>query len=96
MMKRRGELTHVTALFEKYKQRIKPPQKTVQNVMVEVIFDVTGYTVKDTALFYIVSTRTLTLKIPSILKQEILLHQSEILIHAKGRLGETNAPLRIL
>ncbi len=94
-MKRRGELTHVTTLFERYKKLLKPPQQTVQNVMAEVIFDVTGHKILVTSIQYTVATKTLSLKISSLLKQEILKHHEELLAHAKGRLGEQNAP-RIL
>jgi ATP-dependent protease HslVU (ClpYQ) peptidase subunit len=92
MKQQRGELTHVASLFEKYKQLLKPPQQTVQNAMVEIIKDVTGHTLHQGTVLYTVSTRTITLKVSSILKQEILLHQSELLLHARGRLGEKNAP----
>lgn len=91
-MKRRGELTHVTTLFERYKKLLKPPQQTVQNVMSEVIFDITGHKIPATAIQYTVSTKTISLKISSLLKQEILMYCSELLLHAKGRLGEDNAP----
>ncbi len=96
-MKRQGggELTHVSSLFEKYKQLIKPPQQTVQKAMLEIIKDVTGHSLLPETLLYTVSSRTLTLKISSLLKQEILLHQKELLMHARGRLGDKNAPLYI-
>lgn len=92
MQKRRGEIIKVADLFEKYKTRFKPPQSSVIKEVIEVIEDITSFKLKPEQLKYSVHTRVVSLAVPGILKQEILLKQDEILIHLKARLGEHNAP----
>lgn len=92
MQKRRGEIIKVSDLFEKYKTRFKPPQGSVIKEVVEVINDITGFKIKPEQLKYSVHTRVISMALPGILKQEILLKQDEILIHLKARLGEYNSP----
>jgi hypothetical protein len=89
---RRGEITKVGDLFEKYKVTLKAPQGTVVKEVVEVITDLTGITLEPKYVKYAVTTKTISITAPSTLKQEIKLHQAEILIHIKARLGEQNAP----
>lgn len=96
MKKRRGELIRVGSLFEKYATKLRPPERTVTTVVCEVIGDVMGYPIKENMVRYKVSTKTIELKMPSILKQEVLMHQNEIMVHLKGRLGETHAPRTIM
>lgn len=92
MKKRRGEITKVSDLFEKYKTILKAPQGTVVKEVIEVIADITGITVDRKYIKYSVSTKTLSLTAPSTLKQEIGLHKQEIVLHLKARLGEQSAP----
>jgi len=94
-MKRRGELIKVGSLFDKYKNILQPPQATVLAEVVEVIFDVCGVTVAQKHIKYSVATRTISLTAPSILKQEVMRRQTEILTHLRGRLG-AKAPVKIL
>lgn len=94
-MKRRGELVKVSFLFDKYKNILQPPQAVVVVTVVEVIFDLCGITILQKQIKYSVATKTISLLIPSIIKQEILRRQSEILNHLKGRLGK-KAPNKIL
>ncbi len=89
---RRGEITKISTLFEKYKVTLKAPQGTVVKEVIEVISDITGVELQAKYIKYAVSTRTISITAPSILKQEIKLHQAEILLHVKARLGEQNAP----
>jgi hypothetical protein len=86
-MKRRGELISVGGLFDKYKTLLKPPQESVISVFVEVVFDVVGVSIKKEQVSYSVPSKTVTLHVPSIIKNEIFLKRVDILIHCKGRLG---------
>lgn len=89
---RRGEVIKVGDLFEKYKTILKAPQSTVVKEVIEVISDLTGITLERKYIKYSVVTKTISITAPSVLKQEIKLQQSEIVLHLKARLGEQNAP----
>ena len=89
---RRGEITKVSDLFEKYKLVLKAPQGTVVKEFVEVVQDLLGIKIDRKYIKYSVSTKTISLTAPSALKQEIALHKDEIVIHLKARLGEKSAP----
>lgn len=95
MQKRRGEIIKVSDLFEKYKTRFKAPQGSVIKEVVEVITDITGLKIKPEQVKYSVHTKVISLAVPSIIKQEIIFKQDEILIHLKARLGEHGSPTLI-
>jgi hypothetical protein len=86
-MKRRGELISVGGLFDKYKTLLKPPQQSVIIVFTEVVSDIVGIPIKKEQVSYSVSSKTITLHLPSIVKNEIFLNKENILDHCKGRLG---------
>lgn len=96
MFKRRGEITAVKDLFEKYRKHLQAPQKSVELEAIRVIGEVTTLTLKEHQVAYTVSTRTLALRVPSLLRQELKLHQAEILLELKTRLGEKSAPYHLL
>ena len=89
---RRGEIVKVSALFEKYKTILKAPQGTVVKEFIEVVHDLTSIKIDSKFIKYSVATKTLSVTAPSALKQELSLHQAEIILHLKARLGEKNAP----
>jgi len=92
MRKGSGEIKKLSDLFEKYRNTLKAPQKTVVSAFCEVVEDVLGVTVDQKKVSYTPHNRTLTLSVGGPLKSEILLHKEEILTHLKGRLGEQGAP----
>lgn len=94
-MKRRGELIKVGSLFDKYKNILQPPQGVVLEEVIEVINDICGVLLQKKYIKYSVSTKTIAITAPSVLKQEILHRQAEILLHLRGRLG-AKAPVKIL
>lgn len=79
-------------LFESYKKRLKAPQGSVKKQCVHTIKEVTGFDVSLDEMEYTVSTRTLYLKVPSILKSELKFHHKKILTRLKEELGEDVAP----
>ena len=89
---RRGEITKVSDLFEKYKTILKAPQGTVVKEFVEVVQDLLGFKIDRKYIKYSVTSKTISLTAPSALKQEISLHKNEIMLHLKARLGEKSAP----
>lgn len=96
MRKGRGEIKKVSDLFEKYRNTLIAPQRTVIATFIEVIEDVVGIKIPESSVVYTPSTKTLSVKSGGPIKSEIKLRQEEILAHIKGRLGEKNAPTTIL
>ncbi len=83
-------------LFEKYRTRIKAPQATVEKECIQVVLEVTGFNLNLNQVTYTVSTRTISLKVPSILKTELKFHYAAILQILETRLGVDGSPKVIL
>ena len=96
MFKRRGEIIAVRDLFEKYRKTLQAPQKTVELEAIRVIGELTNLTLKEHQVEYVVSSRVLAIKAPSLLKQEIKLKHKEVLAELKKRLGAKSSPNTIL
>ena len=92
MQKRRGEIIKVADLFEKYKKNLKAPQASVIKELIEVINDLTGISIDRKFIKYAVSTKTVSITAPAVLKQEIKLHKEDILLHLRARLGDNGVP----
>lgn len=92
MLKRRGEIIKVSDLFEKYKKVLKAPQASVVKEVIDVVNDLTGIKIDRKFIKYAVSSRTISITAPSVLKQEIKLHQGDILLHLRARLGDNSVP----
>lgn len=75
-------------LFEKYRLHIKAPQATVEKACAQAIQEVTGFAVKPDQITYTVSTKTLSVQLPSVLKSELRFQQEEILRVMERELGE--------
>ena len=89
----RGEgIKPISSLFEKYKQQLIAPQKSIIKTFCEVVDDLYGLPLKESMVEYSVYTKTISLKTPGPLRTEILLHKEEILTHLQGRLGVKSAP----
>lgn len=88
-MKRVGDL------FESYKKRLKAPQATVEKTFIEVTKEVTGFTLQKSQVSYTVSTRTISLQVPSILKSELSFQYEAILKQLEQTLGQTGCPKKI-
>lgn len=91
MVVRRGELTKISALFAKYHATLKPPQATVERAVCTAINERVGCSLHNEQIRYTVSTKTIYISAPSVLKQEIRLHIPEILAEIRTVLPkETN------
>jgi hypothetical protein len=88
-MKRMGDL------FEKYRTRFKAPQASVEKECIVVIKELTQFDLQPSQIEYTVSTRTISLRVPSILRTEILFKKTEILDTLKAHLGADNCPTYI-
>jgi hypothetical protein len=96
MLKRRGEIVAVKDLFEKYRKTLQAPQKTVELEGIRVIGELTNIKLKEEQIEYIVSTRILSIKASSLIKQELKIHNKAILNELKKRLGVKSSPQTIL
>lgn len=85
----------ITDLFQKYRERLVAPERTVITTFCEVVHDLYGIEIPVAVVMYTPRSRSITLRASGVLKQEIALHQSEILSHLQGRLGR-QAPTKIL
>jgi hypothetical protein len=85
---RRGELVKVSALFEKYLLTLKAPQRTVEKAACAAINDVTGLSLKVEQVMYTVSTKTLYINAPAMIRSEIKIRNEEIFTALRMYLGE--------
>lgn len=83
-------------LLARYTHLLKPPQSSVELAAIKSIEQVTGVTLKPTQLAYTVSTRTLVIKAPSVVRSELSLSHTQILQSLKEDLGVGNAPLHLI
>lgn len=83
-------------LLARYKAILKPPQASVEKECLMVIKEVSGIELLPHQVSYTVSTRTLVLKTPSLLRSELMLHRQAILTELKKRLGEKGSPDTLL
>lgn len=93
----RGEgIKKLSNLFDRYKDRLIAPERSVKVGFVEVVRDLYGWEVREDQLAYSPGSQTLTVRVGGPLRNEVLLNKDEILIHLKGRLGVRSAPKNIL
>ncbi len=93
---REKKLTKLSSLFDKYKQKLIAPEGTVIDAFIEVAYDLLGFRIKKEHVSYSPSQKTIAIKGQGALRSELKMHESEIINHLKGRLGEKNAPQRIV
>lgn len=90
------QMKRIGDFFEKYKTRFRAPQASVENACIEVIYETTGFKLTSEQITYTVSTRTISLQIPSVLKSELRFHHELILQKLVDKLGRENSPKTIL
>ena len=93
---RTKELTKLSSLFDKYKQKLIAPEGTIINAFIEVVEDLYGFKIKKTQVQYSPSQKLLSIVGKGPLRSEVKLHEAEILNHLKGRLGPSNTPKKII
>lgn len=92
MKPRRGELVKVSALFEKYLLTLKAPQRTVEKAACTAINEVTGLSLAVEQVSYTVSTKTLYIKAPALIRSEIKIRNEEIFVALQKYLGTGENP----
>ena len=88
-------MKHISDLFARHKKNLKPPQGVVVKEFVLVVKQVLGFDIKVEHCSYVVSTKTLHLNVPSVLKSEILRQKERVMSELKKQLGN-NSPQQIL
>ncbi len=96
MEKRRGEIVPLRDLFAKYKKTLVAPQKTVELEVLRVVGELIGLKLKEEQITYTVASRTVSIKAPSLIKQEIKLKHALIMSELEKRLGKKNCPKHLL
>lgn len=86
------KMKNIGDLFERYKKHFKAPQASVEKACSESIFKVTNFEVKKESIKYTVSTKTISLNLPSVLKSEIKFKHKEILSDLEETLGKEECP----
>ncbi len=95
--KQRGQgIVKISDLFKKYTDVLKAPQGTVVQAFIEVIYDVLGVRVEKDQCTYTVSSKTLTVQVPGMIKSEIKLQKGTIMKKMAEKIGEKNIPQTIL
>ena len=95
--KQRGQgIVKLSDLFKKYTDILNAPQGTVVSAFIEVIFEVLGVRIEKEDCTYSVSSKTLSLRVPGMIKTEIKLQKKLILQKIAERIGEKSAPKEIL
>ena len=83
-------------LLERYKRCFTPPQASVEKECITVIKEVCDIGLLPHQVSYTVSTRTIAIKAPSLLRSELRLHHEAILVALGKRLGNKNSPHTII
>lgn len=91
----RGELKKLSSLFDKYKERLIAPESTIVDAFIDVAADL-GLKLGKENVRYQPMTRTLSISSAGMLRSEIKLREQELLLHLTGRLGQRNAPKKII
>lgn len=97
MKKQRGQgIIRVSDLFKKYTNLLKAPQGTIVNTFIDVVYELLGVRIEKEHCTYTVSSKTLTTRLPGMIKSEIKIQKKEILKRMSEKLGAKSAPIEIL
>jgi hypothetical protein len=90
------EMKKLSSLFERYQRILVPPQASVEKRVAEIICEITSLTIKPDQVSYSVGSKTISLKVPSVLKSELQHHKTTILMRLESEMGIKNSPKTIL
>jgi len=88
-------MKHISSLFDKYQNRLVPPQTSIIKEFVVVCQEVCGFTITPEQCTYTVATKTIYITVPSVLKSELMQNETKLKQALKERLGK-NAPTNIV
>jgi len=89
-------MKHLGSLFARYQKMLVPPQASVEKRVAEIVCEITPITITKEQVSYSVGSRTIALKVPSIIKSELQHHKTAILDRLVSEMGAKNAPKVIL
>lgn len=89
------KINQIGDLFSRYKKRLKPPQFSIEKTTHKVIEEVTPLKIPLEKIKYTVSTKTLAINVPSIVKSELSFYKKDILKALENELGINNSPKHI-
>ena len=89
-------MKHLSSLFAKYKETLRPPQATVEKKAIEVIRDLLQISLTESQVTYKTTTRTLKIDAPSVVRSEVLRRKGELLTKLVNELGVSNSPKELL
>lgn len=88
-------MKHISDLFARYAHKIQAPQGSVIKVFSTICTEEFKLPIKVEHCSYTVSTKTLYLKAPSLLKSELLQKKPQVLAALRQQLGQS-APVDII
>ena len=83
---------HLSNLLQVYKDRLRPPQASVEKQVAKVISTVVGLEISSEQVSYTVATKTIKLSVPSLLRTEIKAKEMEIRKQLKTELAARDIP----
>lgn len=86
------QMKHLGSLFARYQKILVPPQASVEKRVAEIICEITPLKITKEQVSYSVGSRTIVLKVPSILKSELQHHKTAILGRLESEMGVKNSP----
>ena len=90
------KMKRVGDLFSKYKNKLRPPQSTVEKECSAAVKVVTGFTVAAEKITYNTHTKVIYLQVPSLLKTELVFYHERIILEMRKNLHEAEVPKTIL
>ncbi len=95
--KQRGQgIVKVSDLFKKYTDVLRAPQGSVVEAFLAAIFETLGIRLEKDQCTYTVSSKTLMVRAPGMIKSEIKLQKQTILKKMEEKLGKKSVPKEIL
>lgn len=96
MKRNQKGVVHIKNLFSSYQTKLIPPQASVVKVFASVVEEILHINIPKEKIEYQVSNQTIYLKVGGPVKSEVKLHETEILSHTRGRLGDRATPKQIV
>lgn len=92
----RGETVHIGGLFEQYKKRLTPPQKTTIDTCISILNESYQIHLTPKECRYSPTHKILTVTAPGPIKTEIKIHKEAILKAIQHQLGVKGTPKDII
>jgi hypothetical protein len=91
-----GSYNHIRDLFAVYKTKLIAPERSVKEVCVVCVKEICGFDITREQVAYTPTTKTVTFIVPSIIRQELMMRKSQLLMVMEHKLGHRSAPKEII